>query len=43
MMADFFSTYDADSEGVEGNFYVWSKKQIDEILGDNSEIFLFIL
>ncbi|MBS1268742.1 MAG: hypothetical protein MAG458_01476 [Nitrosopumilus sp.] len=35
----FFSAYDADSEGVEGNFYVWSKKQIDEILGDNSEIF----
>lgn len=35
----FFSAYDADSEGVEGKFYVWSKKQIIEILGDDSEIF----
>ena len=35
----FYSAYDADSEGVEGKFYVWSKKQIKEILGENADIF----
>ena len=29
----FYSTEDADSEGVEGKFYVWSLAEIDEILG----------
>ena len=29
----FYSAYDADSEGVEGKFYVWSKKEIKEVLG----------
>jgi len=35
----FFSAYDADSEGVEGKYYVWKKNQIKEILGDNAELF----
>lgn len=35
----FYSALDADSEGVEGKFYVWTKKEIDEILGDESEQF----
>jgi hypothetical protein len=35
----FYSAYDADSEGVEGKFYVWSKKQIKEILGENADLF----
>ncbi len=30
----FISAYDADSEGVEGRFYVWSDTEIGEILGD---------
>ena len=30
----FFSAEDADSEGVEGKFYVWSSKEIRHILGD---------
>jgi uncharacterized protein len=29
----FYSAEDADSEGVEGKFYVWTKKEVDQILG----------
>ena len=29
----FYSTLDADSEGVEGKFYVWDRKEVLEILG----------
>lgn len=29
----FYSTQDADSEGEEGKFYVWSRDQIKELLG----------
>ena len=35
----FFSAYDADSEGVEGKYYVWKKSEIKEILGDDAELF----
>ncbi len=35
----FAATIDADSEGVEGKFYVWSKEEIDEILGDHAPHF----
>jgi uncharacterized protein YyaL (SSP411 family) len=28
----FYSATDADSEGVEGKFFVWSKKEIDDLL-----------
>ncbi|MGB0856035.1 MAG: thioredoxin domain-containing protein [Nitrosopumilus sp.] len=35
----FYSAYDADSEGVEGKFYVWEKSQIREILGPDADIF----
>ncbi len=30
----FYSAEDADSEGVEGKFYVWSKKEVEETLRD---------
>jgi uncharacterized protein len=34
----FYSTQDADSEGEEGKFFVWSRAEIDEILGkDDAE------
>src|SRR6267142_2824457 len=29
----FYSTQDADSEGVEGKFFVWSAQEIEEVLG----------
>ena len=35
----FFSAYDADSEGEEGKFYVWSKNEIKKILQNDSELF----
>jgi uncharacterized protein YyaL (SSP411 family) len=30
----FYSTMDADSEGEEGKFYVWSRAEVMEILGE---------
>jgi uncharacterized protein len=33
----FFSAEDADSEGEEGTFYVWTRSEFDEVLGDDSE------
>jgi len=38
----FFSTLDADSEGVEGKFYVWNKKEITQLLGADAETFCTI-
>lgn len=35
----FYSAFDADSEGIEGKYYTWDKKEIVEILGENSNLF----
>jgi len=35
----FYSSKDADSEGEEGKYYVWNKNEIQEILGNDSDIF----
>jgi uncharacterized protein YyaL (SSP411 family) len=35
----FASALDADSEGVEGKFYVWSEAEIDRALGENAALF----
>jgi hypothetical protein len=32
----FYSTQDADSEGVEGKFFVWTPDEIRELLGDEA-------
>jgi uncharacterized protein YyaL (SSP411 family) len=33
----FFSALDADSEGEEGRFYVWTPAEIREVLGDSAQ------
>ena len=35
----FYSALDADSEGIEGKYYVWDKAEIDGLLGADAEGF----
>jgi len=35
----YYAAIDADSEGVEGKFYVWDKKETEKILGENAHLF----
>ncbi len=35
----FYSALDADSEGVEGKYYVWDKSEIDALLGADADLF----
>jgi uncharacterized protein YyaL (SSP411 family) len=35
----FAASLDADSEGEEGKFYVWTEREIDEVLGAESAFF----
>jgi uncharacterized protein len=35
----YYAAIDADSKGVEGKFYVWDKKEIDSLLGNDADLF----
>jgi uncharacterized protein YyaL (SSP411 family) len=39
----FYSTQDADSEGEEGKFFVWSQEEIDGVLGpEKAKLFSYV-
>jgi uncharacterized protein len=35
----FYAAYDADSEGEEGKYYVWTKEELRDVLRDDFELF----
>ena len=35
----FYAALDADSEGEEGKYYTWTKREINDILGEDSNLF----
>lgn len=35
----FYATQDADSEGVEGKFFVWKKAEVEALLGGDARLF----
>jgi uncharacterized protein len=37
----FYSALDADSEGKEGEFYVWTGEEIEKALGDKNDAMIF--
>lgn len=36
----FYSAEDADSEGEEGKFYVWTEKEVRSVLGKQADLFI---
>ena len=35
----FYSARDADSEGFEGAYYIWTVEQVQDVLGDEADLF----
>jgi len=35
----FYSALDADSEGIEGKYYIWTRQELVEYLGDDEPLF----
>jgi uncharacterized protein YyaL (SSP411 family) len=35
----FYAALDADSEGVEGKFYTWSKQEVQKVMGADADLF----
>jgi uncharacterized protein len=35
----FYAALDADSEGIEGKYYVWDQAEIEEVLGEDAALF----
>jgi len=35
----FYASLDADSEGIEGKYYTWTKSELEDLLGDDSAWF----
>ncbi|MEM7657273.1 MAG: thioredoxin domain-containing protein [Bacteroidota bacterium] len=35
----FYSSIDADSEGVEGKFYTWTHEEVEAVLGEEAQLF----
>ena len=36
----FYASLDADSEGIEGKFYVWTENELQKLLGDKAQIII---
>ena len=36
----FYTSFDADSEGEEGKFYVWTEQEVRAVLGDKADLFI---
>ena len=37
----FFCALDADSQGVEGKYYVWQKPELSQVLGADAPVFMY--